>query len=202
MIKPHPVPLVIMLALHLLFTAACASTSASGIVAQSCGATTDVRVEDLESLGIRVSKSKVLVMRLFTTWCPYCKEDLEHIGRRFQNGTWTKEKIALVLVAYRNPREDRERIEVFKNERLATFGIPQESTQVIYIDKPYPELLAATNTKGHALFTGWKGVPFGLVFGKDGRLAFRGHFTSSLGFQENHYRFITELQDERCGEVP
>jgi hypothetical protein len=51
---------------------------------------------------------------------------------------------------------------------------------------------------GEPLFTGWNGIPFGLVFGKDGRLAFRGHFTMNDVYEDAHYKFITDLQKETC----
>ena len=64
--------------------------------------------------------------------------------------------------------------------------------------KIFPELSQKKNKSGATLFDGWRGVPFALVFGKDQRLAFRGHFTSSPENEEKHYKYIGQLQAETC----
>lgn len=136
-------------------------------------------------------------MRVFATWCPYCKEDLTALGELFRKGILRSENVEIMLLSYRNPKESKATYDKFLRG-FAQYGIPLQSSQIIFIDKSYNELLQTTSTKGLPLFAGWQGVPFGLVFGKDGRLAFRGHFTTSPQYQDGHYAFIQDLTKEEC----
>lgn len=75
---------------------------------------------------------------------------------------------------------------------------PIESVQIIFLDRTYPDLLTSKSESGELILAGWKAVPYSLVFAKDGRLAYRGHFTMIPSQQHNHYDFITFLQQENC----
>lgn len=169
------------------------------ILAPTC-ARTPIQVSDLEPLGFQSAPGKVVVVRLFRVSCPFCKEDLAHIGALFQNGTWTKARVQLFLIAYRKEGvENRKSFDRFMREELLSFGIPPEAAQVIYLDKNYDQLVKTKSASGELLLDGWRAVPFGLVFAKEGRLAYRGHFTTSSGAENKHYAFVTELQNETCG---
>lgn len=184
---------------------ACSSTSKTGkspvsenIISPKCE-TTPIQISDLERLGFAASPGKVVVVRLFRVSCPFCKEDLLRIGSLFQNGTWTKENVQLFLIAYKKEGiEDRKTFSLFMREELPHLGIPLEAAQVVYLDKNYDSLIKTKGAKGELLFEGWRAVPFGLVFAKNGRLTYRGHFTTSIGIEDEHYRFITDLQKESC----
>lgn len=104
----------------------------------------------------------------------------------------------LFLLAYVNHGENKETFAAFLKSGLATMGIPREALQIKFVDKPYAELAKSKGRSGDLLFEGWKGVPFALVFGKDGRLATRGHFTMSDQSEDDHYKFISQLQKENC----
>jgi hypothetical protein len=184
-----------------LTIAGCASAPKappSGVLSPTCAAT-PVKVPDLEKFGFTPAPGKVVVVRLFRVSCPFCKEDLAHIGSLFQNGVWTKDNVQLFLMAYRKEGvEDRGSFDKFMREEMSGYGIPMEAAQVVYVDKEFYSLVKSRNADGAPIFEGWKAVPFGLVFGKDGRLAYRGHFTSSQAEEEQQYRFITGLQREVC----
>jgi hypothetical protein len=158
-----------------------------------------VTVGDLAKFGFAPAPDKVVVMRLFRVSCPVCKEDLVRIGSYFQNGTWSKDHVQLFLIAYRKEGvEDRHTFDSFMREQMGTFGIPLEAAQVVYVDKDYYALLKSKAASGDLIFDGWRAVPFGLVFARNGRLAYRGHFTTSTGTEDEHYRFVTQLQKENC----
>jgi thiol-disulfide isomerase/thioredoxin len=187
----------LLMTYSLLFLVTCASTGRSGVVARRCGRT-DVQVNELEQFGFTLPKNKLAVVRIFATWCPYCKEDLDEIAKRFKNGTWSESNVAILLMTYHNRREDKFSYDDFLKEKLPKIGIPESAVQVVYIDKSAEELGKIKGGDGKSLFEGWKGVPFGLVFGKDGRLIFRGHFTMGPQVQDAHYNLITDRSTETC----
>lgn len=170
----------------------------SPVLAPNCE-NTPVNVTDLEKFGFTTTPGKVVVARLFRISCPVCKEDLVRVGSYFQNGTWSKDKVQLYLIAYRKEGiENRKTFDTFMREELTQLGIPLEAVQVVYVDKDYYSLVKSKGSHGDLLFDGWRAVPFGLVFGRDGRLAYRGQFTISPGAEDQHYRFVTQLQNENC----
>jgi hypothetical protein len=75
------------------------------------------------------------------------------------------------------------------------------AAQIVYVDRDYKELSAHLGADKKPLFNGWTGVPFSLVFGKDGRLAHRGHFTDSTIVQKAHYQLITDIAKEKCAPL-
>lgn len=168
------------------------------ILAATCQPT-PVTVGDLQKFGFVPTPGKIVVVRLMRISCPFCKEDLHRIGALFQNGTWSKDKVQVFLIAYRKEGvEDRKTFDRFMREELLQTGIPMEAVQAVYLDKDYYSLVKSKNANGDLVFETWKAVPFGLVFGRDGRLAYRGHFTTSPGSEEVHYNFVTHLQNEPC----
>jgi len=169
----------------------------TGIIAGQCGPT-PVMAKDLETFGLSVPKNKVVVMRIFASWCPYCKEDLAELGGFFKNGTFTPQSVHVLLMSYQNSRENKSTSDHFVREVFPKFGIPPQAVQIVHVDKNFGELIKSKSAAGQTMFAGWQGVPFGLVFGKDGRLAFRGHFTTSPQFQDGHYGFIHNLTKENC----
>ncbi|HMN67495.1 MAG TPA: hypothetical protein PKC28_03055 [Bdellovibrionales bacterium] len=176
----------------------CASTPIPGMVQRACGKT-PVNLSAMETLGFTPPKNKVVVMRIFATWCPYCKEDLAAIGQRFKRGQWTEDKVHILLLSYANKREGKDTYTEFITKTFGRYGIPASAAQIIFVDQSYKELMKIKGKDGKALFTTWKGVPFALLFGKDGRLVFRGHFTTSPQVTDGHYRLIGELVQETCG---
>lgn len=167
-----------------------------------CGPT-PVQREDLRQFNVSPEANKVTVLRIFRSSSPYCREDLMRIGMLFKNGTWSSDKVQLVLIAYKKAGvESRKTFDKFVRNDLVSLGIPLESTQIVFLDKTYPVLAQSKNKRGDLVFADWRAVPYGLVFAKDGRLAYAGHFTASPVLQDNHYQFITELQNETCGQNP
>ncbi|MGZ3721864.1 MAG: hypothetical protein ACXVA9_02965 [Bdellovibrionales bacterium] len=183
--------------LFLLPLISCSTAPKSGVLAAKCGKTS-VQETDMTAFGFKPVPGKVVVMRIFATWCPYCKTDLLKMAQEFKSGKWNADKVNIFLLAYKNHSEDKASFDTFVKKTLHGLGIPREAIQIQYLDKTYAEALPMKNANGAPLFESWKGVPFGLVFGKDGRLAFRGHFTMSDIYEEDHYKFITELQNETC----
>lgn len=188
---------VVFLAL-LLTGCASRAPKRSNILAAHCQPTA-VTVSDLEPLGFLPAPGKVVVARIIRVSCPYCKDDLLRMGARFQNGEWSKNDVEVFLVAYRKEGiEDRSTFDSFVRDEMGTFGIPPDAVQIVYRDRDYFTLSQTRSAKNLPLFEGWKAVPFGMVFAKDGRLAYRGHFTTSTGAESEHYRFVTALQTEKC----
>jgi thiol-disulfide isomerase/thioredoxin len=188
----------LILLLPFVFAIGCTSAPKDrGVVARTCG-TTPVKSTDLEAFGFSVPKNKVLVMRIFASWCPYCKEDLSEIGGHFRSGDFTPETVQVLLMSHKGSKENKATFDAFLRNSIPKFGIPSSAVQVVFVDKNHAELSKAKAASGDPMFTGWQGVPFGLIFGKDGRLAFRGHFTTSPQFQDGHYLFIKELTQETC----
>lgn len=183
--------------LSFIFIAGCATSDKNGAHPRGC-ASTPVKVKELEQFGFTVPKNKIAVMRIFATWCPYCKEDLAEIGKRFKSGEWTAENVQVLLMSYSNRNEGKDTYDKFIRDTFPKTGIPSSAAQVIYVTKDFKELAAIKGADGQPLFNGWKGVPFALVFGKDGRLAYRGHFTNSPPVTDAHYRLITEISKEVC----
>lgn len=186
-------------ALPILFvTSACSSVKkTTGVLAPTCEKTA-INSSDMAAFGFTPAKDKVVVARIFTTWCPYCKEDMTELGKHFKSGEFTPETVQVLLLTYKSSRDNKSTFDKFLRETFPKFEIPPSAVQVIYLDKPSNELSKAKTLTGEPLFTGWQGIPFGLVFGNDGRLAFRGHFTTSPQFQEGHYQFIKGLTKETC----
>lgn len=182
----------------LLILSACASRQKlEPVINRSCGKT-PIMQTDLSSFNINPAAGKVTVLRIIRSSCPYCKEDLEQIGLMFKTQRWKPEQIQVILMAYRKEGvENRETFDGFVRE-LAGKGFPIESVQIVYLDKTYPALLKAKTASGEFIFEDWKAVPYSLVFAKNGRLAYRGHFTMNHASQSAHYDFLTELQSESC----
>ena len=189
----------ILISISLFIFAGCASTKMPGLVAEKCGAESPVTANDMESFGFLPVKNKVVVMRVFATWCPYCKDDLAHIGQKFKSGEWKPQDVQLYLMSYKSRRENHRTYLEFIRNTFPKFDIPIDAAQIVYVDKDFNELVKAKNIAGKPIFEGWQGVPFGLVFGKDGRLAFRGHFTQGPPAQDAHYAMITKFTKETCG---
>lgn len=191
---------VITILSTLAFTVSCASTKIAGVVAEKCGSDSPVRSSDMETFGFLPAKNKIIVMRVFATWCPYCKDDLKQIGELFKKGTWKPEDVQIYLMSYKNKRENHDTYLEFIRSTFASFNIPVDAAQIVYVDKDFNELSKTKNIAGKVIFEGWQGVPYGLVFGKDGRLVFRGHFTQGPATQDAHYAFISKLTKETCGK--
>ena len=189
---------ILLIAMTALMVGGCATGSKLGDGAgRTCGATA-VNVKEMEAFGFTPPKGKVVVARVFATWCPYCKEDLDEIGKRFLNGTWSTNNVHVLLLTYRNRAESKASYDKFLREGLPKYGIPASAVQVVFADKDHKELSSALGADKKPLLPNWSGIPYGLVFGKDGRLAFRGHFTNSPPVQEAHYRLITDISKETC----
>jgi thiol-disulfide isomerase/thioredoxin len=183
--------------LFMLLTA-CSTAPKTIDVNEACGAT-PVMLSDFSRFGFKPPPpGKIVVMRVFATWCPFCKTDLGRIGALFQSGKWTPETVELYFLAYKNHGENKATFDMFVKDQFASFGIPAKAAQLVYIDEPYADLVKMKSASDQPLFTGWAGVPFALVFGKDGRMAYRGHFTMSDVTEDKHYKFISGLQKETC----
>ncbi len=186
-----------------LIAAGCASKSAKPEnprpeFNKTCGAT-PVTAADLSHFNLKPEPGKIQVVRFFRASCPFCKEDLIRIGSLLTSKTWDTERLQLMLVAYKRPGTDnRKTFDEFVRTELISLGVPLESVQIVFLDKTYYELVATRNKAREPILKGWRAVPYTLIFGKDGRLVYRGHFTESEKFQEEHYRQITELMAENC----
>ncbi len=177
---------------------ACASQTTQSAFKMTCEPT-NVRASDLEKFGLQPAPGKIMVVRVLRTTCPSCRSDLDRIGDLYQNGTWNKDKVQLVVIGYKKPGfETRATFDAFVRERFSALGIPLESAQIIWLNKSYDSLLRHKNANGHPLFAEWKSVPYAMIFAKDGRLVFRGQFARSPQLQEAQYAAVTDLQEETC----
>jgi hypothetical protein len=162
-------------------------------------APTAVQAKDMARFNVTPVPGKVMVVRFMRSACPYCREDLQQAGLMFKIGKWDADKINLILIAYKKEGvETRQTFDTFVRTELAKTSFPIEKAQIIFLDRTYPELLVSKNENGELILSDWKAVPYSLVFAKDGRLAYRGHFTMIPSQQHSHYDFITSMQDEKC----
>lgn len=181
-----------------LVSAGCASKPPKPAFNVKCGPTPVMR-DDLTQFNVTPVAGKITVVRIFRSNSPYCKEDLMRMGLLFKDKKWTTDKIQLVLIAYKKEGvESKQTFDTFVRTELVSYGIPLESTQMVFLDKTYPVLKEIKAKSGDLVFADWKAVPYGLIFAKDGRMAYTGHFTASPELQDNHYKFITDLQNETC----
>lgn len=182
-----------------LFIAGCTSTSKTDdtVIARQCGPT-PITSADLIRFNVTPKPDRVVIVRMIRSSCPYCKEDLQQIALMLKTGQWNAEKIQLVLMAYKKPGvESRKTFDEFVRD-LGASGFPIETADLVYLDKTYQALLKIEGKAGTPILEGWKAVPFGLVFGKDGRLAYRGQFTMTNARQNQHYDLIGDLIKESC----
>lgn len=191
---------ILTIMLPVLISTSCVSSKIPGVIAEKCGSNSPVMASDMETFGFLPAKNKVVVMRVFATWCPYCKDDLKQIGELFKKGEWKPEDVQIYLMSYKNKRENHKTYLEFIRSTFPAFNIPLDAAQIVFVDKDYNELIKTKNISGKTIFEGWQGVPYGLVFGKDGRLVFRGHFTQGPSTQDAHYSFISKLTKETCGK--
>jgi hypothetical protein len=189
---------LLMIISTFIFAGCASSTKMPGIVAEKCGATSPVMMSDMESFGFLPVKDKVIVMRVFATWCPYCKDDFTRIGQKFKSGEWNSQNVQLYLMTYKNRRENHKSYLEFIRNTFPKFDIPIDAAQIVYVNKDFTQLVKTKNIAGKLIFEGWQGLPFALVFGKDGRLVFRGHFTQGPPTQDAHYAMISRLTKETC----
>jgi hypothetical protein len=169
------------------------------VVAKANCGTTPVNARDLEQFNFSPTPGKVTVVRVFRSTCPFCKEDILRMGEMFRSGKWRTNDIQILFMAYKKEGiESRQSFDRFVREDLNSFAIPLEATQMAFLDKTYPEILQTKSKSGEVIFQDWRAVPYGLVFGRDGRLVYRGHFTTSTGEQDANYKLIAELQAETC----
>lgn len=181
-----------------LTLAACTSAKKTAAFNASCGPTPVMAEDILSQFGLTPPPEKILVTRIFGTWCPYCKADLRRMSELFAKGEWRAEDIHVLLIAYKNHSENKATFDKFVRDVLPTYAFPKGTIELVYKDEAYPQLTKLTNKNGKPLFEGWRGVPFAMVFGKDQRLVFRGHFTTSPDSEDQHYKHIRQLQTEIC----
>lgn len=173
------------------------SKSADTWIERKCGPT-PITSADLSQFNVTPKPGRVVIVRLIRSSCPYCKEDLQQVGLMLKTGQWSADQVQLVLIAYKKPGvESRKTFDDFVRD-LGASGFPIETADLVYLDKTYQALLKVKGKAGSPLLEGWKAVPFGLVFGKDGRLAYRGQFTMSNARQNQHYDLIGDLIKESC----
>lgn len=188
-----------------LILSACSSSSKKQDVQvynSSC-APTPIQLGDMKQFNIQPAPGKITVMRIFRSSCPTCKEDLQQIGLMFKTGKWKAENVQLVLVSYvKENVESRETFDAFVRSELSNVGFPIEAAQIIFLNKTYPTLLTSKAANGELIFPDWRAVPYSMIFGKDGRLAYRGQFTIPPSQQDRNYDFITEIQKESCTPAP
>ena len=145
--------LILASLLSSLFLGGCATSDKNGAQPHGCGST-PVKVKDLEQFGFTIPKNKIVVMRIFATWCPYCKEDLAEMGKRFKSGEWSPDKIQVLLMSYSNRNEGKDTYDKFIRDAFPKTGIPSTASQVIYVTKDYKELYAVKGADGKPLFNG------------------------------------------------
>ena len=182
-----------------LTLAACTTAKKTSEFNSSCGPTPVMAGDALNPFGFTPAPEKILVTRIFGSWCPYCKADLKRMSELFAKGEWKPEDVHIYLIAYKNHSENKATFDKFVRDILPTYAFPKGTVDVVYKDDAYPQLAKLKTQTGKPLFEGWRGVPFALVFGKDQRLAFRGHFTVSPDDEDQHYKYIRQLQAETCG---
>lgn len=142
-------------------------------------------------------KGKVTVFRLYGTWCPYCKRDIQSLNTKF--GKLVKDKkLDMVLVSFQSRKESDESIELFLNHGAQELGVEKSNFRWLHSGLKGSDLKELRTKEKESLFPDFMGVPYGLVFDAKGRLRFRGHFTGEEKMQEKHYDMISSLATGKC----
>lgn len=146
---------------------------------------------------LQPTKGKVTVMRLYGTWCPYCKQDIKSLNSRFANLV-EGGKLDMVLVSFQSRKETDESIDLFLNHGVKELGVDKKNFRWVHSGIKSADVKALKNKKDEEVFPGFLGVPYGLVFDAKGRLRFQGHFTGEEATQNKHYDMINSLASGRC----
>ena len=120
------------------------------------------------------------------------------MSKRIQSQQWPEDQIQVMLLNYNNSGDDQQDFDRFKNNVFPGYRIPPGMVQLVFLNQDYKYLQSRKAKDAKPLFADWRGVPYALIFGKDGRLVYRGHFTSSPNVQASHYDLIASLTKEQC----
>ena len=142
-------------------------------------------------------KGKVTVVRLFATWCPYCKRDLEAMNSKF-SPLLKDDKLEVMLVTFMSRKESPESIEMFMKDGAKELGIEKSKFHWLYSRLNSQAVKDLESPKGEKMFPGMQGVPYGMVFDAQGRLRFQGHFTDGEEALAKHYDMIQSLASGKC----
>ena len=124
--------------LFFAFLVGCTTVPKAPSVSPTCGQTPVVE-SDMAAFGFKTAMGKIVVMRIFASWCPFCKTDLDRISTQFKSGKWNADQVSIFLLAYSNHGETRASFNAFVKEQLHTFEIPASALQIQYVDKPYAD---------------------------------------------------------------
>lgn len=152
---------------------------------------------DAATFDLKSKKGKVVVMRLFATWCPYCKEDLKVIEDTMKS-LIDEDKIDVTLVVFKSRKETDETLKNFMAVGAQELGLRPASYDWVYSDVQTPAMKEVKDKKGHLLFPNYQGVPYALVFDSKGQLRYRGNFTESKETRKKHYEMIAALSKNQC----
>lgn len=148
-------------------------------------------------LSLENHKGKVTVVRLYATWCPYCKKDLQDLNAKFHKLV-SEDKLDIVLVSFLSRRETDESLKLFLSQGAQELGIETKNFKWYHSPVKSADVKAYEVKKGEALFPEFRGVPYGLVFDDKGQLRFQGHFTGDADMTNKHYKMIEALASGRC----
>lgn len=169
-------------------------------------------MEDLQNIDLSSSdiedkidvKNKVVIVRLIGTWCPFCKNDLIELYNRYLN-TDLKSEVEVILITNSSRRENQETVTGFRDMVRNNWGVSHpEFFHLFFVPgkegglQGFERLAQWMDEKGNLLFPEYRGVPYAMVFDRNGELRLRGTFTSSEQTIENHYQQISALIEGGC----
>lgn len=156
------------------------------------------KIEPLKAMRpLQPTKGKVTVIRLYGTWCPYCKQDIQSLNSRFEPLVGEK-KLDIVLVSFQSRKETDESIDLFLNHGVKELNVDKKNFRWAHSDIKSADVKSLKNNSDEDVFPGFLGVPYGLVFDDKGRLRFQGHFTGEESVRNKHYDMINSLASGRC----
>lgn len=158
-----------------------------------------------QSFDLSPLKGKVVIFRLIGTWCPYCKNDLAYINQNYLK-TAARDQVELVLLTNSSRRETAESVKSFRDLARQQRDVDPRQVHLWYIGDEgemngVKRLAEWKQGSGELLFPDYRGVPYGMIFDRYGRLRFRGLFTGSTEVTAAHYAMVDSLTSgKNCAE--
>ncbi len=146
---------------------------------------------------LAIPQGKVTAVRLFATWCPYCKRDMKQLNDVLGTSL-DQDKLDTLLVVFKSRLETEATLKKFMLEGLAQLGVKAQRFDFRHVQMTGAEMKAVKGADGSLLFPEFLGVPYALVFDKKGQLRFRGNFTADEKTIKQHYDMIQSLVNGSC----
>lgn len=158
-----------------------------------------------------------VIVDLSATWCPYCKLDqyffASHKNELSEHSTttklWESDVVQVHLIIEYQKEGGFQQTQDIARSFLSTQALSRDTTlqglnrtyiDTLFVNTDDPKSFTrALDKNGRALFEGFSGFPYQLVFNPKGELVFRGQFTEANEGEDwsepykRHYQMLTNL---------